>query len=179
MSDSERFQDPYQQTEKLECVPLVAPSVEYDLRGEEPLKVPIRPDFRYPIEIRLGNGPITSPCYLVHGAEHPDLHAAYVLVQPDVFRADPRQGRVAIHDGVRLGRQRSPKLRLGPEVSRDHCSISDLGPDLVISDYSRNGTWVKLHPDDVDDVPFDWFNRDMGLGREGRRHEDNNFDSIP
>jgi hypothetical protein len=96
--------------------------------------------------------------YLVHGHEHPDLEAKYVVVQPDVFDADPKRGRVPIGgrhpNAVSLGRAESPELWLGPEVSRDHCSIDASGDSLVIDDYSTNGTRVKLHPKDVQHLEF-------------------------
>lgn len=169
MGDSEREPG----TEEFEKIRILSPSVEFDLYWESHLRLPIRYDFTHPIEITLGDGPLTSPCYLVHGREHPDIRARYLLVQPDVFADDPRRGRVAIgapgRSEVSLGREASPALRLGPEVSRDHCIIDALGDDLIVEDYSFNGTRVKLHPDDLDDVPFSWFNRDKGLGHGRKR----------
>lgn len=113
----------------------------------------IRPDFVGPIEIRVGQPPDTSPCYLVHGSECPQLNADYILVQPDVLAVDSRRGWVpfgGIHCfAAYLGRTDSPELKLGADVSREHCDLGINRGVLTIGDSSRNGTWVIARPDDL------------------------------
>jgi hypothetical protein len=104
----------------------------------------------------------------VQGSECPQLRADYILVQPDVLAKDPRRGWVPIGspapenrgegwagDLVYIGRQDTPQLRLGPDVSRRHAYISagfndcgsylDLTMDEIESHYAR----VRIHPDDI------------------------------
>lgn len=125
----------------------------------------IRADFVGVVELRLGRTSDTSPCYLVRGEVCPQLAADYIVVQPDVMRQDPTKGWVPIGDtypgDVCLGRRLTPQLRLGPDVSRDHCYIgwsrtmasTSKVPWLMITDGSgRNGTRVTADEADV----FSW-----------------------
>jgi hypothetical protein len=145
-------ENPRGETSEFEEVEAVEPSVEYNLKFDEPLKLCVKGNFRERLECRLGSGPDTSLCHIVHGDQHPDLQAKYVVLQPDVFASDPARGRVPVGgeypDRVNLGRLESPELRLGQEVSCDHCSIEVAAGLLMIDDYSIIGTRVKLSPGD-------------------------------
>lgn len=128
----------------------------------------IKPDFQHPVELRFGRTAETSPCLLVRGSECPQLRADYILFQPDVVATDPRKGWIpigGIHsrrypveermDDISIGRQATPQLRLGPDVSRWHAEISlKLKPThscLQLHAYSNDDRYarVSMHPDDT------------------------------
>lgn len=128
----------------------------------------IKPDFRHPVELQFGHTPETSPCLLVRGSECPQLRADYILFQPDVVARDPRKGWVPIGglharrspveermDTIYIGRQKTPQLRLGPDVSRSHAEISlKLKPthsylQLHACENFDRYVHVSMHPDDL------------------------------
>ncbi len=136
--------------------------IEYELVGRQ--GVPLRRDFKHPVEIRLGRDERTSACYLVKGDRCPQLGAELIVVQPAVVHQDPTRGWAGIggrfEDTVDLGREVSPQLRLGPDVSREHCFI-DMGHELInIGNLGRNGTRVVVAPDDLG-LDIGLFNRSL------------------
>jgi hypothetical protein len=128
--------------------------------------VEIKPDFKHPIELRFGRTAETSPCFLVHGSECPQLGAEYVLIQPDVIAKDPRKGWEPIggtpvdrFGTAYIGRgEETPQLRLGPDVSRHHAQIEHVPHRNVIEvgtfqDEDRRYVRVIAHPDDLIELP--------------------------
>lgn len=143
------------------------PSIEFGLKWERPLEVPIRNDFRAPVAITVGLDEQRSWTIWLVQAEwgHEDLRqehrARFVLVQPDILRDDPTRGRFVLPSGGRV--EIGPgTLELFPEadVGGQYCDIEHFTDDsrIVVGDYSVSGTWVRLDPRDVD-VDFLWFNR--------------------
>lgn len=142
------------------------------LRNGEHEEVDFNPDFRHPIAIDFGRTSETSRCFLVHGRECPQLNADYILIQPDVIAKDPRRGWVPIggqhvlrpeeqaREAVYVGREETPQLRLGPDVSRSHCEIESCrkpgGESLTLTTHSRDeGSYARIiaHPDDIEELP--------------------------
>jgi hypothetical protein len=151
-------------SERIEFELMLAPD-----KGEGPVSVEIKPDFKHRIELRFGRTSETSPCLLVPGSECPQLGAEYVLIQPDVIAKDPRKGWVplgGIHavtptalDTAYVGREESPQLRLGPDVSRHHAEVA-FGPNpynmLEVRTFQDEGPHyvrVSVHPDDLVELP--------------------------
>jgi hypothetical protein len=128
--------------------------------------VRVSPHFDGPIEIRVGQTTETSPLFLHHGYEFPDLLSeaeaapgvySYVLMQPDVMAEDPERGWLVITDWRGIGRSETPQFRLGPDISRKFHIM--LGPflspgraewQLEVLGSSKNPTKVlvphKPHP---------------------------------
>lgn len=125
--------------------------VEYELIGRQGL--PVRLDFKHPVELKLGRDSQTSSCFLIDASVCPQLRAEYIIAQPDVVRRDPARGWIPIggyyEKIVDLGREASPQLRLGPDVSREHCYVSISRTLIDISTYGRNGTRILMWPSDL------------------------------
>lgn len=144
---------PLDETRELPVLPAEGTRVEYTLRGTTQA-VPIEPDFRHPVELRLGDPTTAHRCVLVHGREWPQLGADYIVLQPEVVSKDPSRGWLPVGGlfpkTVVLGREASPAMEFGADVSREHCSIwADRGVRIEIGDDSHNGTAIRMHPDDV------------------------------
>jgi hypothetical protein len=127
--------------------------------------VRIKPDFKHPVELRFGRTPETSPCFLVHGSECPQLGAEFILVQPDVIAKDPRKGWEPI-GGLRVDRiayigrgEESPQLRLGPDVSRLHAEVEYRREPYnyieVATHQNQGRRYVRIsaHPEDLAELP--------------------------
>lgn len=126
----------------------------YELRLPDENDLELRLDFEGVVRIDLGRTAESSPVYLVHGAVCPQLGAEFIVVQPDVVREDPAKGwdRLPNWAGIdlSLGRDSTPWLRLGPDVTREghlYIYMRDAGLDLV--DESKNGTRVTVDVADV------------------------------
>jgi hypothetical protein len=106
-----------------------------------------------PVTLLLGRQPETPPCLLLPGDCCPPLGASYVLMQPEVIRQDIRRGWLPLGGrhakAVELGRETSPGLNLGPDVSREHCRLAVNALELAIEDYSANGTIIVARDDDL------------------------------
>jgi hypothetical protein len=149
-------------TQEFEAIKLaegVDARTEFEMVGNYRLLV--TPDFRHPIELKLGRDEQTPACYLIKKPWNRKFSNEYIIVQPEVFRADSRRGWVELGDAamtnhVGLGRLVSPQFELGPDVSRRHCMVA-IGTSLVdgnsdvleIESYGRNGLRVSVHPDDT------------------------------
>lgn len=104
-----------------------------------------------PIELRLGREPETPTCLIVSASQVPQLGAEFVIVQPEVVSEDLTRGWIPLGgrhgQELRLGRQDSPALRLGPDVSRNHCMVTVVELGIEIADDSGNGTVVIARPE--------------------------------
>lgn len=131
---------------------------EFELIGH--YRLTVREDFRRPIELRLGRDERSPICYLV-----PYTRWSFAVIQPETHQADASRG-LATTEGhsayIALGREASPELALGPDVSRRHCLVAEHDSDehgrtLEIENYGRNGTRILVDPRDVliDPVPFE------------------------
>lgn len=144
------------------------------MQDGEYVEVCIDRDFQHPIEIDFGRTPETSTCFLVQGRECPQLKADYILIQPDVIAKDPRKGWVPIGgmharrpkeealETVYIGRDETPQLRLGPDVSRTHASVDfrrKPGIELLTlcADSHKKGFYARVvaHPEDIEKLPSD------------------------
>lgn len=160
MSEGKPKREPGSDTQEFEAVRLregVDARTEFELVGNYRLFV--APDFQHPIELRLGRDEQTPTCYLIPKPWN-RKYGEFVIVQPDVFRADRRRGWVEFggsHESLAvLGRLVSPQFELGPDVSRRHCLVAvgtspvDGNSDVLeIESYGRNGLRVSVHPDDI------------------------------
>ena|SRR4249920_3212122 len=161
MSEGQPPREPGSDTQEFKAVKLVEgvdARTEFELVGNYRLLV--KPDFQHPVELRLGRDEQTPTCYLIPKPWNRKYGDQYVIVQPDVFRADRRRGWVEFGTGstnhVGLGRLVTPQLDLGPDVSRRHCLVAigtspvDGNSDVLeIESYGRNGLRVSVHPDDI------------------------------
>jgi hypothetical protein len=121
-------------------------------------RLPIKVDFKHPVEIRFGRDEQTPSCYLVRNPTRGEHESPFVIMQPEVIRQSPDRGWAKVGDGERemlleIGRDLSPQFDLGPDVSRRHCLISierveDSGL-VEVETHGRNGTRVIVHPDDI------------------------------
>jgi|GEM_PF-2392135 len=158
-------------TQEFEAVRLeegVDARTEFELTGN--YRLPIKTDFKHPIELRLGRDEQTPTCYLIRNPSPFEDEGPFAVVQPDVVRRSPGRGWATVGgpDGrglteklLRIGREASPQFDLGPDVSRHHCLVTverakedDL---LEVETYGRNGVRIVVHPDDVagEVEPFD------------------------
>jgi hypothetical protein len=153
---------PSSNTQEFEAIRLeegVDARTEFEMGGN--YRLLITPDFRHPIELKLGRDEQTPSCFLIPKPWNRKFSDEYVIVQPEVFRADRRRGWVELGDAVMtshvgLGRLVSPQFELGPEVSRRHCMVA-IGASpvdgrshvLEIESYGQNGLRVSVHPDDL------------------------------
>lgn len=132
---------------------------EFEMVGNYRLLV--APDFQHPIELKLGRDEQTPACFLIPKPWNRKFSNEYVVVQPEVFRADCQRGWVELGDAVManhvgLGRLVSPQFEFGPDVSRRHCMVA-IGTSpvdgnsgiLEIESYGQNGLRVSVHPDDL------------------------------
>jgi hypothetical protein len=113
------------------------------LRAEEELL--LLPKDRLPARFELGKP--ESVCYLLSGEHCPQLGAELIMVNCEVFQADPTRGWVAIggvhNPTLLIGTVDSPALELGQGVSYAHGSVSLLDMGIVVADNSEYGTWVE------------------------------------
>jgi hypothetical protein len=104
----------------------------------------VRLDFEGPIDIVLASGRDHDRLTLVPGRVCEQLGARYILMQPEVVRADPSRGWLPLggvhHYRLSIGRYDSPEFVFTSEVSRDHVDIFLTDEDIHITDGSRNGT---------------------------------------
>jgi hypothetical protein len=159
MSEGKPQREPSSDTQEFEAIgraERVDARTEFEMVGNHRLFV--APDFKHPIELRLGRDEETPACYLIPKLWNRERGAEYVIVQPDVFRADRRRGWVQFGSGsmAKLGRLVSPQFELGPDVSRRHCLLAvgtspvDGNSDVLeIESYGRNGLRLSVHPDDI------------------------------
>lgn len=129
---------------------------EFELVGNH--RLPIKVDFQHSIELRLGRGEQTPPCYLIRYPSHLEHEATFAVVQPDIVRRSPGRGWGTVggrrgDNLLRLGRTVSPQFEFGPDVSRHHCLVTteraEIDGLLEIETYGRNGVRVLMHPDDL------------------------------
>lgn len=113
-------------------------------RWEGARKALVRLDFVGPVDIVLASDSGYDRLALVHGRVCEQLGAQYILMQPEVVRADPSRGWLPLggshSDRVSIGREDSPAFMFTAEVSRDHADILLTDEDIRIIDGSRNGT---------------------------------------
>lgn len=128
---------------------------EFELTGHQ--RVPVKVDFREPIELRLGRDEQTPTCYLIRNPSHLGREGDFAIVQPEVVRKYPGRGWVEpnLVDLIKLGREASPRFEFGPDVSRMHCLVAKttaregVAEAIEIENYGRNGLRVLVHPDDL------------------------------
>jgi hypothetical protein len=161
MSEGKPQREPSSDTQEFEAIrraERVDARTEFEMVGNHRLFV--KPDFQHPVELRLGRDEQTPTCYLIPKPWNRKYDEQYVILQPDVFRADRRRGWVEVGTGstnhVGLGRLVSPQFDLGPDVSRRHCLVAvgtspvDGNSDVLeIESYGQNGLRVSVHPDDI------------------------------
>lgn len=113
-------------------------------------------NFNSPIEIRVGQTTESSPLFLRHAQDFPDLYEstgedlgkAWVLVQPDVYKKNPKLGWMVVTERTdsEIGRATHPQFRLGRDVSREgHVALyppSEYHDDFLIVGCSSNPTKV-------------------------------------
>jgi hypothetical protein len=142
---------------------------EFELVGN--YRLPIKVDFKHPIELRLGRDEQTPTCYLIRNPSPFEDEGPFAVVQPDVVRRSPGRGWATvggpesrgfgIEKLLRIGREVSPQFDLGADVSRHHCliTVERAKEDglLEVETYGRNGVRVVVHPDDLagEIEPFD------------------------
>jgi hypothetical protein len=159
MSEGKPQREPGSDTQEFETIrraERVDARTEFELVGNYRLLV--TPDFKHPIELRLGRDEQTPACYLIKKPWNRERSDEYVILQPDAFRADRRRGWVELDSRrmAKLGRLVSPQFELGPDVSRRHCLLAvgtspvDGNSDVLeIESYGQNGLRVSVHPDDI------------------------------
>ena len=90
-------------------------------------------NFNSPIEIRVGQTTESSPLFLHHAQDFPqlyestgeDLGEAFVLIQPDVYEKNPKLGWMVVTKYTEIGRATSPQFRFGRDISRrGHIALS-------------------------------------------------------
>jgi hypothetical protein len=165
MSRGQAGSERYGDTQEFELIRPAEPVIErteFELHGHQ--RVPVRVDFREPIELRLGRDEQTPTCYLIRYPSHFDRKDSFAIIQPDTVRRYPGRGWIEPKcDLIKLGREVSPRFEFGPDVSRMHCLVAETdtregetAKAIEIENYGRNGLRVLAHPDDLmgDAEPF-------------------------